>query len=133
MELERIALTHPNVRTAEDGSIYEKLNANPSVKYNAFIVTQNQHRDVGQFTYYGLTLFVVDRLVEDLESNRLQAQSMAKQLLGNIIRSFCNEYDLDVPTIVYHPFTEKFQDLTAGMYCQIEFEVPIDNNCAEEF
>lgn len=131
--LERIALTHPNVRTAENGNIYEILNANPSVEYNAFVVTQNKHKDTDQFSYYGLTLFMVDRLVDDLESNRLQVQSMAKQLLSNIIMTFCNEYDIDVPTIVYQPFTQKFQDLTAGMYAQVEFEIPLDLVCAEEY
>ena len=131
--LESIALTHPNIRTAKDGSIYTIMNANPSVTYGVFIVTQNKHRQTEQFDYYGLTLFYVDRLVDNREDNRLQIQSIAKQLLGNIIATFCETYDVDFPMITYQPFTEKFKDETAGQYAQFEFEIPRDIICSETF
>lgn len=132
--IETIALTHPNIRTATDGSIYTIMNANPSVKYGTFIVTQNQHRQTEMFDVYGLTLFYVDRLVDNREDNRLQIQSIGKQVLGNIIQAFCETYDVDFPLVVrYTPFTEKFKDECAGMYAQIEIEVVKDNNCAETF
>ena len=131
--LERIALTQPNIRTAKDGSVYNILNANPSVKYEAFVVTQNTHRQDEQFDYYGLTLFIVDRLDDDLETNRLQVQSIAKEQLANIIRTFCNEYDIDIPTTTFQTFTERFQDLTAGTYAQLEFVIPVEIQCAEEY
>lgn len=128
-----IALTHPNIRTAKDGSIYNILNANPSIKYGAFVVTQGVHRQTEQFDYYHLILFYVDRLVDDMDSNRLQIQSIAKQTLGNIIYTFCDEYDIDNPTITYHPFTEKFADETSGMYAEFDLEIPLDIICAEEY
>lgn len=131
--LKQIALTQPNIRTAKDGSIYNILNANPSVKYEAFVVTQNTHRQDERFDYYGLTLFIVDRLDDDLETNRLQVQSIAKEQLSNIIRTFCNEYDIDIPTITFQTFTERFQDLTAGTYAQLEFVIPVEIQCAEEY
>lgn len=131
--LKNTALTHPNVRTAKDGSVYEIMNANPSIKYGAFVVTQNMHRQTEQFDYYGLTLFYIDRLKDDMESNRLQIQSFAKQVLGNIIHVFCDEHDLDIPTITYQSFTQKFVDETAGQYAQFELEVPIDIMCPEEY
>ena len=132
--LEEIAMTHPNIRTAKDGSIYTIMNANPSVKYGTFIVTQNQHRQTEMFDVYGLTLFYVDRLVSNREDNRLQIQSIGKQVLGNIIQTFCEDYDVDFPLVVrYTPFSEKFKDECAGMYAQIEIEVVKDNNCAETF
>lgn len=131
--LKNIALTHPNIRTAKDGSVYDIMNANPSVKYGAFVVTQNVHRQTEMFDYYGLTLFYIDRLNDDLESNRLQIQSFAKQVLGNIINVFCNEYDVDVPTITYQSFTQNFVDETAGQYAQFELEIPKDILCPEEY
>ena len=131
--LESIALTHPNIRTAKDGSIYPIMNDNPSVTYGVFIVTQNRHRQTEMFDYYGLTLFFVDRLVSNREDNRLQIQSIAKQLLGNIIATFCETYDVDFPMITYQPFTEKFVDSCCGQYAQFEFEIPRDIICAEEF
>lgn len=132
-ELERIALTHPNVRTAKDGSIYEIMNANPAVKYGTFVVTQNTHRQTAQFDYYGLTIFYCDRLVGDMDANRLQIQSFGKQVLGNIINVFCDEYDLDVPIINYTTWTQRFMDECAGVYAQFELEVPLDNLCPEEY
>lgn len=131
--LESIALTHPNIRTAKDGNIYTIMNANPSVTYGVFVVTQNRHRQTETFDYYGLTLFYVDRLVDNREDNRLQIQSLAKQLLGNIIATFCETYDIDFPMITYQPFTEKFKDETAGQYAQFEFEIPRDIICSETF
>lgn len=131
--LKSIALTHPNIRTAEDGSVYDVMNANPSVKYGAFVVTQNTHRQGEMFDYYGLTLFFIDRLRDDMETNRLQIQSFAKQVLGNIVHVFCDEYDVDVPEITYQSFTQRFQDECAGMYCQLILEVPKDILCAEEY
>ena len=131
--LEDVAITHPNIRTAEDGSVYDIMNANPSITYGVFVVTQNVHRQTEMFDYYGLTLFYIDRLKDDMDSNRLQIQSFAKQVLGNIIHVFCDRYDLDVPTITYQSFTQKFADECAGQYAQIELEVPKDILCPEEY
>ena len=130
--LEKIALTQPNVRTAKDGSIYEIMNADPSITYSVFVVTQNTHRTDEQFDHYGLTLFYVDRLVDNMDGNRLQIQSHGKQVLSNIIHIFCDRYDVDLPTITFTPFTQKFTDETAGIYAQIEFEIIKDLVCAEE-
>lgn len=131
--LKDIALTHPNIRTSKDGNVYDIMNTNPSTKYGVFVVTQTRHRTNEQFDYYGLVLFYVDRLVDNLESNRLQIQSFGKQVLSNIVHTFCNEYDIDLPTITYTPFHQKFLDETAGMYCEFELEVPKDILCNEEF
>lgn len=131
--LKNIALTHPNIRTAKDGSVYDIMNANPSLKYGAFVVTQTRHRTDEMFDHYGFVLFYIDRLVDDLETNRLQIQSFGKQVLSNIVHSFCDEYDIDLPIITYTPFTQKFLDETSGMYCEFELEVPKDILCSEGF
>lgn len=131
--LENIAIQYPTIRTAKDGSIYDICNANPSVKYGAIIITQENHKQDEMFDHYGFVVFYVDRLTDDLENNRLQVQSIGKQLLGNIITKFCEMYDIDFPTIVYTPFTQRFQDLCAGMYARFEFEIPKDIICSETF
>lgn len=130
--LERIALTQPNVRTAGEGNIYDKMNTNPSVKYGVFFITQNTHIEYEESDRYGFTLFYVDRLEDDMESNRLRIQSHGKQVLGNIITTFCNEFDIDFPEITYTPFTEKFVDLTAGVYATISFNIYKNSICADE-
>ena len=131
-KLQTIALSQPNVRTAGKGNIYDKMNTNPSVKYGVFFITQNTHIEYEESDRYGLTLFYVDRLEDDMESNRLRIQSHGKQVLGNIITTFCNEFDIDFPEITYTPFTEKFVDLTAGVYATISFNIYKNSICADE-
>ena len=131
-KLQTIALTQPNVRTAGEGNIYDKMNTNPSVKYGVFFITQNTHIEYEESDRYGFTLFYVDRLEDDMESNRLRIQSHGKQVLGNIITMFCNEFDIDFPEITYTPFTEKFVDLTAGVYATISFNIYKNSICADE-
>lgn len=130
--LERIALTQPNIRTAGEGNIYDEMNTNPSVKYGVFFITQNTHIEYEDTDRYGLTLFYVDRLEDDMESNRLRIQSHGKQVLGNIITTFCNEFDIDFPEITYTPFTQKFVDECAGVYATISFNMYKNSICADE-
>lgn len=120
--LKKIGLQQPNIRTAEEGSVYDIMNANPSVKYNAFVISQQNHRKSEQFAYYTFNLFVVDRLVDDLESNRTQAQSMAIETLSNIIYTLENVYDVEIESDMnFTTFTQKFKDECAGAYLQVTF------------
>lgn len=130
--LKGIAIKQPNVRSAWDGDIYDLMNSNPSIRYAVFVVSQTSHRETDNFTYYGFNLFYVDRLDETMENNRLQVQSIGKEVLSNIIKSFEELYDCEAVSIVYHPFTEKFDDLCAGQYATIEIEIP-KSDCWEEY
>lgn len=133
--LEDIALTHPNVRTAKDGSIYDIMNDDPSIDFAVFVVTQNTHRTDENFDYYGLTLFYVDRLMKDngMDANRLQIQSHAKQIISNTVHVFTDTYDIDLPELVFTPFTQRFASETAGMFCQFELQIMKDIICGEDF
>ena len=128
-----IARKQPNVRSAWDGDIYGLLNSNPSIKYATFVISQTTHREQDNFSYYCFNLFYVDRLDETLEDNRLQVQSIGKEVISNIIKTFEELYDGEAVSIVYHPFTEKFPDLCAGQYATIEIEVLNDSICSEEY
>lgn len=127
-----IALTAPNIRTASDGDVYAGMNDNPRLKYGVFFITQNTHQEYEQMDRYGLTLFYIDRLDDTLEDNRLQIQSIGKELLSGIIRDFCDQYDCDLPEMVYTPFTQKFKDLTAGIYVQITLDI-FKDSCYDDF
>lgn len=132
-ELEKIALKQPNIRTVTYNDIYRAMNGNPHVVYGVFHIMQTIHRQDDEFDYYGLRLFYCDRLKDDLDSNVLQIQSIAKDTLSNIIKTFCEENDASYEEIEFTPWTEKFLDLDAGMYATIEFEIPLDNTCVEDF
>ena len=131
--LEKISLQHPYIRTSAEGSIYDFMNANPSIKYGVFFASQTTHRETDEMDYYGFNLFVVDRLNDTMESNRLQIQSASKVILSNIIHTICNNFDIDYESIRYTPFTQKFVDECAGMYATVVFEVPKNYVCPEVF
>lgn len=132
-ELKAIAMTQPNIRSAGEGNVYDFMNGNPSSKYSVFFMSQTTHREDDNFVYYGFNLFHINRLDSTLENNRLQEQSIAKDVLSNIIKTFCNMHDAKVESLVYHPFTEKFKDLTCGMYVTVEFQIPLDYICEEDY
>lgn len=131
--LKQIALTQPNVKSATDGSVYEVMNANPSVKYDVVHFSQTTHQSDEELDYYGLNIFYISRLEDSLEDNRLQIQSIGKDVLDNIIRTFCENWNIDFPTITYYPFTQKFADLCAGAYCNVRLEIPKEIICADDF
>lgn len=132
--LQTIALANPYIKNAGDGSIYNFMNANPSIKYGVFFVSQTTHREDDFFDWYGFNLFVIDRLVDNLESNRLQIQSIAKEVLSNTIKTFIKKFiGITHGDIRYTPFTERFADLCAGQYCNVEFKIPKAVVCEENF
>lgn len=128
--LKRIALSQPNIKSAGEGSIYDFMNGK-SVKYGVFFITQTAHRQDENFDYYGFNLFYVDRLQDDLDSNRLQIQSVGKDCLHNILLTFLENVDAEYSTITYQPFQEKFLDLCAGIYATVELAIPINSICEE--
>lgn len=131
--LKMIALKHPNINSAYEGNIYDILNANPENKYASVVLTQQSHTTDETYDHYGFVIFYVDRLIDDLEENRVQIQSIGKSMLGNIITAFCNEFEAECDNISYQPFTQRFADETAGVYCTITIDTVKDVYCAERY
>ena len=131
--LKMIALKHPNVNSAYEGNIYDILNAKPDNRYASVVITQQSHTTDEIYDHYGFVIFYVDRLVDDLEENRVQIQSIGKSMLGNIITAFCNEFEAECENISYQTFTQRFADETAGVYCTITIDTVKDVYCAERY
>ena len=131
--LKMIALKHPNINSAYEGNIYDILNAKPDNKYASVVITQQSHTTDETYDHYGFVIFYVDRLVDDLDKNRVQIQSIGKSMLGNIITAFCNEFEAECDNIIYQPFTQRFADETAGVYCTITIDTVKDAYCAERY
>ena len=132
-KLKMLSLKHPNVNSAEEGNIYELLNGNNEHKYASIVITQNPHTEDETFDYYNLNLFYVDRLLSNLDTNRLQIQSTGKNVLSNVINAFCEEFDAECERIEYHTFTEKFADECSGVYSSITITIPKDITCTEKY
>lgn len=131
--LKSIAASQPNIRTTTDGSVYDVLNTNPAIQYDVFHISQTNHREDENYNYYGFNLFYISRLEDSLENNRLQIQSIGKEVLSNIIRTLCENFAIDYPTITYFPFTQRFNDLCAGVYCSLQLDVPKELWCADDY
>lgn len=125
--LKEIAESVPSVNTAKEGNIYDIMNGNREIQYGVFVITQGTHRASETSMYFNFNLFYIDRLVDDLESNRLQVQSAAIEILRNIINEYVDENDFDRTEISFEVFSEKWVDLCAGAYANVSIVVPIDD------
>ena len=131
--IKMLALKHPNINSAYEGNIYDIMNANPGQKYASVVLTQQQHTQDDIYEHYNFNIFYVDRLVGNMEDNRLQIQSTGKNMLSNIIKAFCEEFDAECDTINFHTFTERFADECAGVYCTITIDMVKEINCDEKY
>ena len=92
--IKEISFLQPNVGSVNEGNIYD-INANPSVKYANITLTQGTHTQDEIYDHYNFTIFYTDRLMDNLETNRLQIQSIGKSVLSNIITTLTNNYDIE--------------------------------------
>ena len=131
--IKMLALKHPNINSAYEGNIYDIMNADPQHKYASVIITQQSHTQDDTYDHYNFNIFYVDRLVDDMTTNRVQVQSTGKSMLSNIIKSFCDEFDAECETINFQTFTERFADECAGVYCTITIDMIKDMTCTEKY
>lgn len=133
--LQNIALNQHNVRYSGYGDLYRDLSSNPAIEYDVVYITPNQHQteEENGFDRYNLNLIYISRLNNVDGDNTLQVQSAGKEVLMNIVRTFCETYDSEVyGQIVWQMFTQRFGDLCAGCYCMVNLEVPQETICIDE-
>lgn len=130
--IKEIACSQPSVHSVGDGDIYDFLNADPANKYATFFISQTTHTEDEDFWTFGFNLFYVDRLDDSMENNRLLIQNDALIVLSNVLRTLKTE-DIDVETVTYQPFQQKFTDQCAGAYATVTLTVPKNYICEEEY
>ena len=129
--LQAIAAQEPSVRSVSDGDIYDALNAAVDIRYGCFHITQDTHTTNGDLDVWGLNLFYIDRLLDNGE-NRLSIQSAGITILENVLKRFADTFGAEyMNNIVYTPFTQRFKDNCAGVFCKISVSTVMDNLCAE--
>lgn len=129
--LQAIAAQEPSVRSVSDGDIYDALNAAVDIKYGVFHITQDTHSTNGDLDVWGLNLFYIDRLLDNGE-NRLSIQSAGITILENVLKRFADTFGAEyLNNIVYTPFTQRFKDNCAGVFCKISISTVMDNLCEE--
>jgi len=125
-----IGKKQPNILYSGEGDIYEALNGHQDVQYPVFFITQKEHTENGDIINYGLNLFVIDRETAD-KSNKLQVQSNAMDVLGNIIRSA--KLNFDISGVIYHTFEERFDSVCAGAFAELIVEDTQETNCEYQY
>lgn len=128
--MEGVAANQPAVNMIVRDSVL-RVNDNPSDRYGAFVWTQGQHSDGmgNDFRTFRFSLFYVDRLLFD-QSNRTEIQSTGIEVLGNIIRTLAEDFDIAGDWSI-DTFTQRFTDECAGAWATVSFLVPVSYVCPD--
>lgn len=135
-EIKEISTSHILVNEYGEGDIYEYLN-NGEHKYPCVFLTVTNLTTTDSSTAINFTLFYTDRLVEN-QANKTSIQSTGISVIKQILSKYEQlhpEYLLS--NVNYTPFTEKFTDMCAGVFCDVVIENQIDtlenydNECEE--
>lgn len=124
--IKNISTTHVLVNEYGEGDIYEHLNSGEH-KYPCVFLTVTNIQSSVSSTLYNFTIFYTDRLVES-GNNRTNIQSTGINVIQQILNRIIQEYPThEVTNTNFTPFTEKFADMCAGVFCDVTFEDPVDN------
>lgn len=126
LELQDIASKQPSINQILDsGNIYD-INNLHDIQPSVFCITQINHiENIGSYMTYNLVLYYVDREKSD-GSNRLDIQSMAIQVLSNIINTFLSNNEMyDATMVQYTTFVNSFSWVASGAYATLSINVPI--------
>ena len=135
-EIKEISTSHILVNEYGEGDIYEYLN-NGEHKYPCIFLTVTNLTTTDSGTTINFTLFYTDRLVEN-QANKTSIQSTGISVIKQILSRYEQlhpEYLLS--NVNYTPFTEKFTDMCAGVFCDVVIENQMDtlkdydNECEE--
>ena len=128
-----VATSQPAVQMLVRSDVF-RINNAPSLRYGVFAWTQGQHTgevSTGLNTF-SFTLFYVDRLTED-GNNQVEVQSVGCEVIGNILRTL-EDYDIEVaPSYTMQPFSQRFTDNCAGVFCNVRLTAPAVSLCGERF
>lgn len=128
--LKNISTTHVLVHEYGEGDIYEYLNSGEH-KYPCVFLTVSSIKSSVTGTSYNFTLFYTDRLVDNSD-NKVSVQSTGINVLQQIINRLLQEYPMcEASNIDYTPFTEKFTDMCAGVFCDVVIDNPLENTTDE--
>ena len=118
------------------GSVYELNDLSVHNYPILYCSPTGTHRVEDNYTTYQLSLFYIDRLLED-NSNGVDIHSAAVEVLKQIIRKIqksdgvigiSDEYSINLFTE-----TEKFKDRCNGAYANVEISVVNDTTCEDEY
>lgn len=122
-EIQRIAVNEQLINYSQAGSSLSEINPNEVIYYPVlFIAPTGTHRVNENTTEYSLTLYYMDRLLQD-DTNAIDIYSVAVEELRNLILKIRDiEGVIDVSEqydVRNYNMTNKLNDRTAGAYTEI--------------
>ena len=134
--LTEFALRRNLVNYAAFGPSVYALNPEDIKAYPVMFLSPTERIEVGKnTTIYGLTIYFIDRLLED-NSTETQIYSIAADTLTNFLRQVKDfEWVVDIsdPSIRLFTQSEKMQDRCAGGFCTVNITVLNNSNCPVYF
>lgn len=130
--VEGVAAMQPAVKMIVPEDIF-RLSNEMSARYGVFAWTQGAHSvDVENgLAVYTLTLFYVDRLLED-KSNAVEIHSVGIDTLTNIVRGVMDFGDIWVDSSLnFTTFSQRFADECAGVFAAVQFKTYQNSICVE--
>ena len=131
--VEAAAAAQPTVNMIVRSDAF-RLNGRPDAKYGVFAWVQGQHYaalETGLRSYV-LTLYYIDRLTDD-RSNEAEVQSVGIETLANVLRAVDEAGVVVDGTPTFQPFTQRFLDECAGVFCNVTLQSYEDDICGEPF
>ena len=130
--IEGVAAQQPTIGTIVRNDVF-RLNPVPDVRYGAFAWLQREHTSDADSNLiaFNFTLFYVDRLTAD-GSNEVEVQSVGIETLDNILRSL-PDLGLYPGAYTFQAFNQRFADLCAGVFCNVQIEAAKEGLCPAAF
>lgn len=131
-----LAIKHNLVNWTSAGPSVYALNPVEIKDYPLFFISPTERIEVRKnTTEYGLTIYYMDRLLED-SSNEIQIYSVAADTITNFlrqIRELEGIVEVSDPSIRLFTQSEKMQDRVAGGFTTVNITVLNNNNCPVYF
>lgn len=130
--IKQVALAHKDVNAFNNGDVYEIMNSGQH-NYPAIVLTINTlgvSVDSDDYQTVNCVLFYIDRLTDD-DTNKTMVQSQGLTVLKQIKTHLTEVLPWDIEVSSYTPYTEKFQDLCAGVYAECTVTLEEDIICSD--
>lgn len=133
-KISRYAIAEPAVNYVAAGRSLYELNPSTIKDYAlVFASPTGNHLWSENLTTYTITLFYVDRLLED-STNDINIFSGGIEVLKDIIKALQKDDDIvevgDNITFLNFTETERMSDRLAGAYCDVQITVQNNSTCS---
>ena len=124
------ALNTETVESFYELDVYMNWNS-LHINYASFDCNINYIRRVDNYEVVNCTMYYGQKLQND-SSNLFETQSSGYKAIVNVLNHLKDDYEIDAyEDIQILPFHQKFADILAGCYCDVNIYVPVEDICED--